>query len=151
MVSGLALNPLVGHELAVGPEVRLFVHRLTVPCQNLERRTGLVGLEEALWEDGGISCEIVQSGTIRCGDTVASVPGSYSAQRICTPKVPAFFVRPSERTAEHLAELAEMNAALQQSHTQTLASLPVADGECPPHGLLASVRHRLGAWLTAKL
>jgi hypothetical protein len=35
----------------VGSEARLFVHRLTTPCQNLERRTNLPGLEEALWND----------------------------------------------------------------------------------------------------
>lgn len=42
----MALNELVGHEVTVGAHVKLFVHRLTVPCQNLERRTGLPGLEE---------------------------------------------------------------------------------------------------------
>jgi MOSC domain-containing protein YiiM len=68
LVSGLDLNSLVGQELTVGSDgVRLFVHRLTVPCANLERRAGLPGLEEALWNDGGVSCEIVESGKVLLG------------------------------------------------------------------------------------
>ena len=69
-----------GNGAATG--VRLFVHRLTVPCQNLERRTGLPGLEEALWSDGGLSCEIVQSGIICQGDSVQPLPDSFDPARI---------------------------------------------------------------------
>jgi hypothetical protein len=68
--------------------------------------------------DGGINCEIVRSGTIRRGDTVQPISGSLDLDRINTPKVPAVFIRPSERTAEDLAALAEMNAVLAQAQAE---------------------------------
>jgi MOSC domain-containing protein YiiM len=165
IVVGLSLNALVGHELVVGPEgssggsgsVRLFVHRLTVPCQNLQRRSGLAGLEEALWDDGGVSCEIVSGGWIRQGDLVRAVAGSYSPEQISTPKVPAFFVRPSQRTAEDHTALAEMNAALAQMVVGEPADDATAredmHGSAVPQqlGLLENLRRRLGRLIGPKL
>ena len=119
LVEGLDLNGLVGQELVVGVDgVRVFVHRLTVPCQNLERRAALPGLEEALWNDGGISCEIVQGGVISVGDTVEPVPGSLNLDRCNTPKIDVFLKRPSDRTEEDQRRLVAMNAILAEAQAQ---------------------------------
>ena len=127
LVEGLELNGLVGQELAVGVDgVRVFVHRLTVPCQNLERRAALPGLEEALWNDGGISCEIVQGGVISLGDTVEPVPGSLNLDRCNTPKIDVFLKRPSERTEEDQQRLAAMNAILAEAQAQLETRRPAA-------------------------
>ena len=91
LVSGLDLNALVGHALTVG-SVELFVHRLTVPCQNLERRAGLPGLEEALWNDGGLSCEITRSGVIKLGDKIEPVPDSLDRARVSGLKTDGFML-----------------------------------------------------------
>ena len=129
LVSGLGLNELVGQEVALGEEVVVFVHRLTVPCQNLERRTGLPGLEEALWHDGGLNCEIVSSGVVKVGDAVTPVANSRDPGRINTPKIDAFFVPPSERTEEDLAALAELNATLAAEHAEAQAATAASEGE----------------------
>jgi MOSC domain-containing protein YiiM len=122
LVEGLDLNGLVGQELVVGMGgARVFVHRLTVPCQNLERRANLPGLEEALWNDGGISCEIVQSGMIRVGDVIELVPDSLDPARINTPKIDAFLTRPSDRTEEDQQRLASMNAILAEAQARAHA------------------------------
>lgn len=41
-----------------------------------ERKNGVNGLMEALWDDAGISCEVVKSGRVRLGDSVRIAAGS---------------------------------------------------------------------------
>ena len=152
LVEGLDLNGLVGQELVVGTNgTRLFVHRLTVPCQNLERRANLPGLEEALWNDGGISCEIVQSGIISLGDTIQSVPDSLDLDRINTPKIDAFLKRPSERTVEDHRRLTSMNAILAEAQAHANASISAEDApvtETDPANEIAQAVHQGGqGWL----
>lgn len=69
---GIALNPLVGRELMVGP-VRVRVHRLCQPCRYIEKLLKQPDLYERWWDKGGLRCEILQGGTIRIGDTVKSL------------------------------------------------------------------------------
>ena len=83
---------------------RLLVHRNCVPCKYNERKNKIPGLMEALWDAGGVSCEILVGGTIHVGDQLIVVTedknedgGQY---RIDPGKQSSgFFVRPSKRTA----------------------------------------------------
>jgi MOSC domain-containing protein YiiM len=104
VVRGLAaddVNGMVGHEVSVGPTVRLFVHRRTVPCKYREAQCKRAGLMNNLWDACGVNCEILRSGTVSVGDVVGVVPGTHRPERADPGhKPPAFFVRPSERTAE---------------------------------------------------
>ena len=88
------LNGLAGHVVSLGPAV-LYVHRRTEPCKALERRLKLPGLEEALWDQAGISCEVAASGTVRPGGTLKLI--AHCPERIDTPWTEEMFTRPSLR------------------------------------------------------
>ncbi len=66
---GIALAPLVGREIEVGT-VLLRAHRITQPCRYLEKLLNQPGLYQAMWDKGGISCEILRGGIIQIGDPV---------------------------------------------------------------------------------
>jgi len=63
------INELVGTEFFVGL-VLLKAHRITQPCRYLEKLLGRPGLYKALWDNGGISCEILSDGIIKQGDLI---------------------------------------------------------------------------------
>ena len=65
---GVALNPLVDREFAVG-EVRLRGLRLCEPCDHLEALTE-PGVLAGLVHRGGLRAEVLEGGTIRVGDPV---------------------------------------------------------------------------------
>ena len=67
------INELIGTEFFVG-EVRLRAHRITQPCLYLENLLSQPGLYKALWDNGGISCEIMTDGIIKEGDIITTVP-----------------------------------------------------------------------------
>jgi len=67
---GIALNPLVGRELMVGP-VRVRVHRLCQPCRYIEKLLKQPDLYERWWDKGGLRCEILEGGVISPGDAIA--------------------------------------------------------------------------------
>ncbi len=69
---GIRLVPLVGRDLMVG-EVRLHAHRINQPCKYLENLLKRPGLYEAMWDRGGINCEILTGGTIRVGDLLNAI------------------------------------------------------------------------------
>jgi MOSC domain-containing protein YiiM len=69
---GIELNPLVGRELMLGP-VRILVHRLCQPCHYIEKLLNQPNLYETWWDKGGLRCEILESGTIRVGDSVKAI------------------------------------------------------------------------------
>jgi hypothetical protein len=99
------MNDTVGREVMVGSEVRLFVHRRTVPCKKSEAQCERPGLVNNLWDDCGVNCEVLTHGTIRVGDTVRMLTTTGDDDRRLrradpSHKPPAFFVRPSDRTAE---------------------------------------------------
>lgn len=88
------LNELVGRHFSLGT-AKLFSHRLTVPCKPLEKRLKVPGLMERLWDRAGISCEVLESGTVQVGDALEV--GQEERSRIDTLMTPDKFVRPSER------------------------------------------------------
>ena len=68
LVRDVPLNHLVGREFFVG-EVRLRGLRLCEPCGHLEKLTKL-GVQKALQHRGGLRAEILQGGTLNCGDAI---------------------------------------------------------------------------------
>lgn len=73
LTRGIEINGLIGTEFSVGP-VLLRAHRITQPCPYLEKLLDRPGLYEALWDNGGISCEILRDGIIKEGDVITSAP-----------------------------------------------------------------------------
>ena len=67
------INELIGAEFFLGP-VRLRAHRITQPCLYLEKLLDQPGLYKELWDNGGISCEILSEGIIREGDIITTSP-----------------------------------------------------------------------------
>ena len=73
LTQGIEINELIGTEFFVGP-VRLRAHRLTQPCLYLEKLLGQPGLYKELWDNGGISCEILSDGIVKEGDIITTSP-----------------------------------------------------------------------------
>lgn len=69
IVSGIALNPLVGRKFEVGG-VRCRGTELCEPCSAIERATK-PGVLKALVGRGGIRAEILEGGSIAIGDRIA--------------------------------------------------------------------------------
>ena len=69
LTHGIEINDLIGTEFCVGT-VRLRAHRITQPCLYLEKLLGQPGLYKELWDNGGISCEILSDGIIKEGDCI---------------------------------------------------------------------------------
>ena len=67
---GISLNKLVGKKIMVG-EVKLMVHRLCQPCTYLEKKLKQPGLKDALWDKGGVKCEILTDGNIKPNDKIS--------------------------------------------------------------------------------
>jgi MOSC domain-containing protein YiiM len=66
---GISLNDLVGKKIIVG-EVKLMVHRLCQPCTYLEKKLKQPSLKDALWDKGGVKCEILTDGNIKPNDKI---------------------------------------------------------------------------------
>ncbi len=71
LTRGIEINNLIGTEFYVGP-VRLRAHRITQPCLYLEKLLDQPGLYQELWDNGGISCEILSEGIIKEGDIITT-------------------------------------------------------------------------------
>ena len=71
LTQDIEINDLIGTEFCVGP-VCLRAHRITKPCRYLENLLEQPGLYKELWDNGGISCEILSDGVIKEGDTITS-------------------------------------------------------------------------------
>lgn len=70
---GVALNDLVGAEFTVG-RVRLRGIELCEPCSHLQDLVGDPVLEP-LVHRGGLRCDVLDTGTVRVGDTLTVPPG----------------------------------------------------------------------------
>ncbi len=73
----------------------------TVPCKYREAQCERAGLVNNLWDACGVNCKVLAPGAVSVGDEVGVVAGTHRPRRADPGrKPPAFFVRPSERTAE---------------------------------------------------
>ena len=86
-----------GHVVQLGDSCRILIHRNCVPCMYNERKNGIPGLMEALWNDAGVSCQVLQGGRIAVGDAVVILEELMDTDE--GHQSPGFFVRPSQRTA----------------------------------------------------
>ena len=72
LTQGIEINDLIGTEFYVGT-VRLRAHRITQPCLYLEKLLDQPGLYKELWDNGGISCEILCDGVIKERDIITAL------------------------------------------------------------------------------
>ena len=72
LTQGIEINDLIGTEFYVGT-VRLRAHRITQPCLYLEKILDQPGLYKELWDNGGISCEILSDGVIKERDIITAL------------------------------------------------------------------------------
>ena len=72
LTQGIEINDLIGTEFYVGT-VRLRAHRITQPCLYLENLLDQPGLYKELWDEGGISCEILSDGVIKERDIITAL------------------------------------------------------------------------------
>jgi MOSC domain-containing protein YiiM len=72
-----------------------------------ERKNETPGLMEALWDAGGVSCEVLEGGTISIGDAISVHPNTEGYRIDPGHRSNGFFTRPSKRTAEMVREALE--------------------------------------------
>jgi MOSC domain-containing protein YiiM len=102
VVRGLSSESLlaaVGKVVQLGPTCRVLVHRQSVPCMYNERKNCIPGMMEAIWNEAGVSCEILTGGPIGVGDIVEIIEDE-TVQIDDGNQPPGYFVPPSRRTAE---------------------------------------------------
>lgn len=118
-ISAEALNDMIGHEVKIGKNCRVFVHRRCVPCKYREAACKRPGLMNNLWGVSGVNCEVlsplkdetndekrVAAAEIKIGDAVAIIPNTHIPERIdIGRKTPGFFIRPADRTTEDFQKL----------------------------------------------
>ena len=106
------LQNAVGREIRLGDEVVVFAHRICVPCLYNERKNCRDGLMEATWDVCGISCEVLEGGTLTNGDKVVIAGGDADAERIDGgAQAPGFYLRPSQRNKNQVVTAANMLSA----------------------------------------
>tara|TARA_Y100001954_G_C15501604_1_gene450148 strand:- start:21 stop:491 length:471 start_codon:yes stop_codon:yes gene_type:complete len=69
---GIRLNDLIGKIISIGT-VQLRVHRLCQPCGYLEGKLKKPGLKDALWDKGGVRCEVLNDGKIMVENNISLV------------------------------------------------------------------------------
>jgi len=115
VLRGLPINSLldaIGSAVTLGDKAIVFVHRHCVPCIYNEKKNGIGGLRDAIWDEAGVSCEVFVGGVIRVGDPVTvlskeqleTLPGGGAVTVDSGLQPPGFFIRPKERTAAMIKE-----------------------------------------------
>ena len=103
------LRDAISHIIQIG-DTKLLAHRLTVPCMYNERLNKCPKLMETLWHDAGISCEVLEGGTIRLGDSILILDET----RETYPVSEAYLTPPSKRTAQMVKENLEEKREMQE-------------------------------------
>lgn len=96
-VSAEDLLGTIGHEVKLGDTCRVLVHRHCVPCMYNERKNGIKGLMEAIWNQSGVSCQVLTGGTIAVGDTV-EILKKQNGMVDDGIQPPGYYTPPSKRT-----------------------------------------------------
>jgi MOSC domain-containing protein YiiM len=113
-ISAENLLNAVGSIIQLGDKggARVLVHRNCVPCMYNQKKNCIPGMMEALWDAGGVSCEVIDGGDISVGD-VASIHANQEGYLVDPGKQSlGFFVRPSERSAEMVRDALESKKRL---------------------------------------
>ena len=111
VVRGMAQTPLIGaigSAFQLGESAIIFCHRHCVPCMYNERKNSIPGLMEAIWDEAGVSCEVLVGGTIEVGDEVKVLSKEEAADRYEGGSIqvdagrqpPGLFARPSKRSTD---------------------------------------------------
>ncbi|CAB9527518.1 MOSC domain [Seminavis robusta] len=104
-ITAQELVDCVGSRIQLGNTATLLVHRNCVPCMYNERKNQIKGMMEALWDAGGVNCEVLEGGTISVGDSLTIIKDSSENHVVTDGGKPSwFYVRPSQRTAEMVRE-----------------------------------------------
>jgi MOSC domain-containing protein YiiM len=110
-ISAEELLNSMGHVVELGPECTIRIHRHTVPCIYNERKNGIPGMMESIWNEAGVSCQVLTGGIIRVGDHVKVT--SQRAEIDDGIQSKGFYVPPSKRTSnmvnEHLERSKEQH------------------------------------------
>lgn len=100
-MSAKDVNEMVGREVRIGNDCRLFVHRRNVPCKYREAQTQCPNFMNTFWEDCGVCCEILDGGSIQIGDKVSIIPHTLQSKRCNVGlKPPGFFIKPADRSLQ---------------------------------------------------
>lgn len=112
----------VGSAIQLGSSAIVFCHRHCVPCMYNERKNAIPGLVEAIWDEAGVSCEVIVGGMVNVGDEAKVLTATQLQDKVGTVQKdvghqpPGFFIRPKERSAsvvkDTLAEKKELYAEL---------------------------------------
>lgn len=107
-VTGISAQQLLdasGHVIQIGETCRILPHRNCVPCMYNEKKNKIPKLMIRLWYQAGVSCEVLQGGVIKVGDSVNICDDDETTTSTDSGKQsPGFFLHPSERTAEMAKE-----------------------------------------------
>ena len=102
-VSAQELLDAKGCVIQLGPVCRVLVHRPTVPCMYNERKNGVPGMMESIWNEAGISCQVLVGGPIQQGDSVEIL--MHQQHEIDDGyQPPGYYIPPSKRTAAMVKE-----------------------------------------------
>ena len=97
-ISSEELLNATGHVVQLGPTCRILIHRHCVPCMYNERKNGIPGLMNGIWDEAGVSCEVLKGGPIEVGDSVEILDETMQIDD--GNQNPGFYVPPSKRTAD---------------------------------------------------
>jgi MOSC domain-containing protein YiiM len=89
----------IGCIVEIGKECRVGITRHCVPCKYNERKNQIHGLMEGLWNEAGVSCQILTGGSISVGDSVV-ITATKMEQIDDGDQSPGFYIPPSKRSAE---------------------------------------------------
>lgn len=78
VVSGIELNSLVGKIFRFGDALLEGTAKCS-PCYWMDQACGKPGTEKLMHDRGGLRCRILESGTIRLGETPLAIVGESSA------------------------------------------------------------------------
>ena len=126
----------IGKAVRIGSTAVVFCHRHCVPCMYNERKNHKDGLVEAVWDEAGVSCEILVGGEVCVGDDVIVMseeelvglhPDLDTMEIDEGVQSQGFFIRPSHRSAamvhENLIYKRELHVKLREMDPEGVARL----------------------------
>jgi len=129
-ISAQELLDAIGRIIEIGSDgVKVFVQRHCVPCMYNERKNKIPGMMNAIWEEAGVSCQIVQGGKISTGDKVVTPPLGSAKEinnEMLDPGIqnPGYYTPPSKRTTKMVLgsskRMKEIKDGLMQSDPEGL-------------------------------
>ena len=100
-----ALMSAMGHVIRLGRDCEVRILRHCVPCMYNERKNGIPGFMETIWNEAGVCCEVLVGGVIGIGDSV-TIESTDSKIPLWDDGLhsPSFYVIPSKRSGKDVRE-----------------------------------------------